>query len=500
MDYTMPEGYGQARINASSHCGGNFHFINTQDLLLDWEGFNNPNGSKQAAAKACAECWYEPTRADGLCNEWGDGSFICCFTDSRCLVNNPEDKSKKKHRMRGTFYYKRDFTDYKFVQVNLIDIGGGGRTENGQQLDIAAEWNVASNLNNVGTHTQCNDTVCTMTESITVGDGSKFGYGYCAGDMIWSYIHVHGGTIGGNIVVNGEQVCEIYPHIGKDLNNTAGDEAGYLVGMSMCVDYRETGKKLRLNKGDILTATATYDVDQGSTRYFPSPGGKHGGIMGLFFSMMECDEGTWNEIYVRRGVSCVGTPRSKSSVVGTFYNDRASCEAQTNPQSPAILKIAPPVVVEETLPQFGKLQLILRDCGSESKLSNMTGVTPAVFGIGGYTDIKVTGTISREVTTATYQLKMSSGAAGLTLLDFGGDVSQGLGKWTLKDQIHMEWLPMKTPIKAGAWATKLRLFVDPAVPVAFGHTTTTVIVRDQDGLEIACAEVATPTLPDMLVV
>lgn len=496
MDYTFPPGYGQARISASNNCGANFHFINTQDLLLEWEGFNNPNGSHAAAAQLCAECGWEPTRADGLCEKWADGSFLCCFTESRCRVNNPKDKSTQDYRMKGTFYYKRDFTGYKFGQLNLFDIGGNARTERGQMLDEIAEWNVAANLNNEGVHSHCNATVCTMSETVTIGDGSRFGYGMCAGDMLWSYIHVHAGTLGGNIHVNGEHKCDVNPKIGKDPSMTPGDEQGYLVGMTMCVDYRATGEKLRLNRGDKITATAYYDVDKKSTRYFPSPGGKHGGIMGLFFAVIDCDEGTWNEVYVRRNDTCVSTPRSKSDRVGTFYNDRASCEAQTNPQNPTVPQLAPPepdTQAESTVePNGGKVDLIWKDCGSPSKKVNITKVTPDSMGIGLYSNIEAFGVLSEDVESATFSLKMSSGGFGLTLMDFGGDACNGkVGKWTLVDQIHLTWFPMKCPIKAGDFSTHLRLFVDPAVPVSIAHTTTTVLVHDQDGAEIACAEVVT---------
>jgi len=503
MDYTFPDGYGQARIAASNNCGANFHFINTEDLLLQWHGFNNPNGSHGAAAKLCAECGYEPSRADGLCNEWGDGSFLCCFTESRCLVNNKHDKSTKDYRMKGTFYYKRDFVGYKFGQLNLIDIGGNSRTEHGQMLDQIAEWNVESNLNNEGVHSHCNGTVCTMSETIVVGDGSRFGYGMCAGDMLWSYIHVHAGTLGGTVHINGEQKCEILPKIGMDPNNTPGNEMGYLVGMTMCVDYRATGKKLRLNKGDKLTATAYYDVDEHSTKYFPAPGGKHGGIMALFFAVNECDEGTWNEVYVRRNDTCVPTPHSKSDRVGTFYNDRKSCEAQTDPQSPSQARIAPPVGDDEEpveQPAIGKVDVLWKDCGSSAKLANITGVAPDSMGIGMYNTLKASGELSRDVANATFSLKMSSGGFGLTLLELAGDAcNDKLGTWTLAHQIHLSWLPMKCPVKAGDFVAQLRLFVDPAVPVSIAHTTTTVLVHDQDGLEVACAEVVTQGQKAMLV-
>jgi len=503
MDYTFPTGYGQARISASDNCGGNFHFINTEDLVTEWEGFNNPNGSKFEAAKLCAECGFEPTRADGLCNEWGDGSFICCFTESRCLVNNPKDKSTKDYRMKGTFYYKRDFTDYKFGQVNLFDLGGGARSVNGQMLDEAAEWNVAANLNNEGVNMQCNATVCTMADTITVGDGSRFGYGVCSGNMLWSYIHMHAGTLGGTVHVNGEHKCDVFPRIGHDTAMSPGDEAGYLVGITMCVDYLVSGEQLRLNKGDKITATAFYDVDSTSTMYNPSPGGKHGGIMGLFFAVMECDEATWNEVYVRRNNTCVPTPRSKSDRIGTFYNDRASCAAQSDPQSPTV---SVPTVVSVPEPEepevaLGKVDVVWKNCGSASKLVNITKVTPDSASIGLYNNIKASGVLAQDIENATFSLKMASGAAGLTLLDFGGDACNGkTGQWTLVDQIHLSFLPMKCPVKAGDFQAQLRLFVDPAVPVSIAHTTTTVLMHDQDGAEVACVELVTQGKPQEMAV
>lgn len=404
--------------------------------------------------------------------------------------------------MKGTITYKRDFTGYKTGQLQLFDIGGNARSEHGQTLDEIAEWNVDAYLNNEGVHSRCNETVCTMTESIVAGDGSRFGYGLCAGEVLWSYTHVHSGTLGGKIEVNGVEVCYMNPRIGTDPNNTPGNEQGYLVGVEMCVDYRKTGKKLRLNKGDVVKATAWYNVDPKSTQYFPAPGGKHGGIMALHFAVIECDEGTWGEVYVRRNDTCIGAPRSKSHRIGTFYNDRASCEAQTDPQNAVVTEspiqeIAAPSTAVAALepnlqPQGGKVDLVWRDCGSPAKLANITKVTPDSMGIGLYNNLEASGVLTRDVESANFSLKMSSGGFGLTLMDFSGDACNGkVGEWTLAKQIHLSWLPMKCPVKAGDFAAHLRLFVDPAIPVSIAHTTTTVLVHDQDGAEVACAEVIT---------
>merc|ERR1712070_35192 len=193
IDYTFPDGYGQKRVNASGYCGANLHFINTEDLAVQWEGFNNPDGNHGAAVKLAAECGWEPGRAPGLCELWGDGSFLCCFTGSRALVNDPSNNSTRTVRLKSTFEYTRDFSDTKHLQVSLLDVGGNARLEDGQVMNILSEWGVDSYLNNEGMYTRCNDTVCTATRTQVVGDGSLFGYGFCPGEMLWSYMHIHAG-------------------------------------------------------------------------------------------------------------------------------------------------------------------------------------------------------------------------------------------------------------------------------------------------------------------
>lgn len=45
-----------------------------------------------------------------------------------------------------------------------------------------------------------------------------------------------------------------------------------------------------------------------STRNLPLPGGKHGGIMGLYFYGIDCDPGTFPTQYVCRQSSCIPVP------------------------------------------------------------------------------------------------------------------------------------------------------------------------------------------------
>jgi len=140
LDYSMPDGYGIARVSAKGNCGANLHFINTEDLAVQWKGFNDPDGNHGAALKLACECGYEPGRALGLCEHWGDGSFLCCFTGSRAKVNTRSNHTKRSYRLKATFEYTRDFGNVKQVQVSLLDVGGNSRIEHHQMLDEMAEW------------------------------------------------------------------------------------------------------------------------------------------------------------------------------------------------------------------------------------------------------------------------------------------------------------------------------------------------------------------------
>merc|ERR1711920_138952 len=123
--------------------------------------------------------------------------------------------------------------------------------------------------------------------------------------MVWSYLHQHVGAINGSMFINGKHHCTSIPHIGTDPNNAPGNEKGYVVGFERCVDKDVKDNMVRLNKGDNITIIAHYDVDPASTANLPLPGGKHGGVMGLFFHYMDCDPGSFKADYVCRENMCI---------------------------------------------------------------------------------------------------------------------------------------------------------------------------------------------------
>lgn len=308
--------HGNIRIGARGYCGGNLHFIRTEDLATNWTGFNDPKGNLGAAVKNCIECGYAPGRAPGICKEKDDGSFNCCFDGSRCPVNHPEDKTKKGYRLEYTVKWTRELFVRKPSQGGVLDIGGG-----------AVEWNVAAHLNEPPSspqvHQICSDTVCNTTKTFKVNKAGDFDQGgLCAGTMFRSYLHMHTGAINGTMYVNGVEKCTSYPRIGTVPGmgpESVGNEKGYNVGFHNCIDEQNLKNSVRLNEGDLVTITGLYDVDPKSTRNAPITGGKHGGIMGLYFYGIDCDEGTYATQYVCRESKCLQAPKGD-------FNTSASCK------------------------------------------------------------------------------------------------------------------------------------------------------------------------------
>jgi hypothetical protein len=131
----FPAGYGMQRIGSKGVCGGNLHFIRTQDLKTQWDGLNDPDGDVHAAVKNCIECGWAPERALE-CDEKLDGNFACCLTGSRCPVEHPLDRQEKEYRLVYDVHYTRDMTTTKGLFGGVLDVSDG-----------AIEWNIAPDLN-----------------------------------------------------------------------------------------------------------------------------------------------------------------------------------------------------------------------------------------------------------------------------------------------------------------------------------------------------------------
>jgi len=307
-------------------------------------------------------------------------------------------------------------------------------------------------------------------------------------------MHIHAGGIYGTMAINGQDICTSVPVVGTDPANPPGNEQGYLVGVTQCIDHRMLGNKVRLEKGDVITLSAAYDVDPTSQRHFPMPGGKHGGIMALYFAFMDCDPGTYSEVYVRRNDTCVPVPHQKRDLVGEHFDTLELCEVGEKFSELDAIEVSQELVADTVAePETGKMNLLWRDCGSSGKVVDFTAITPSFMTIGKKTKIQTSGQLSRDITSANLTVKVTSGLAGLTLAAFSGDVcSESHDMWTLEDQIHLKWQPLGCPLAAGNFSAEFDFWVSPVIPVSVAHTTTTLVAHSE-GVELYCIEIVTTT-------
>merc|ERR1719158_641793 len=148
-----------------------------------------------AAIKNCIECGWAPDRFPGdpaaaaACPQSMDGVISCCFTGSRCPVNHPENRTVHHYTLQYDVTWTRDLKNIKDIHGGVLDLSGG-----------AIEWNIKPNLVDDGKHTACDDKICNISNSWTVGYEKTFGDGICPGTMMWGYTHQHVGGINSTLL------------------------------------------------------------------------------------------------------------------------------------------------------------------------------------------------------------------------------------------------------------------------------------------------------------
>jgi hypothetical protein len=516
LDYTVPEGYGIKRVGASGVCGANLHFIRVDDLATSWKGFNDPKGNAGAAVKNCAECGWGPGKSP-LCIKEFDGFWPCCFLGARCAAKDSGNatwmNTKKFYRMKYTLTWTRQFSTFKNLRVHCLDLGGHVRIEK-QNFLFGIEWNAGPYLNNAGSHQRCNETVCNITNTAIVGEQTSLQNGICAGEMIWSYMHMHGGAISGSMFINGNLYCTSKPTYGIDATNPPGNEKGFVVDISTCVSEHAHGNKVRLHKGDVVTVNALYDVDPASTRTLPQPGGKLGGVMALFFAMMDCDAGTWGEKYVCRENTCVGVKKQLpfyEKKWQTIDDCQKSCGSTATLPSPALRGSPTAVSVPEAAPVLadgvdlspapvgveglGRLQTSWQDCSGVNAIATIDSFTTSArkntIPLHGKTNLLGAGILSKDIEGGSFKLKLEAGVFGLTLIDMVGDICSQKSVSTLYGLFRMSWEGMECPVKAGNASVPLSITINAIVPLLAAMTTTTVVATRTTGEQIFCMEVIT---------
>ncbi|KAL8497362.1 hypothetical protein ACS0TY_020883 [Phlomoides rotata] len=219
----------------------------------------------------CAECrcdLYNVTAdEDGEALPSGyNGGIRCCRDETRCKVRQGFVGEKRRLYMRYTVkYVDWDSTAIVPVKVYILDvtdvwtIGDQSRGIRARH-DCVVEYDIEScggeGLDKNG---------CIHSKSLRVSLPS-------GGDVIYAVGHQHAGATATVLYGQGERViCASYPIYGK--GDEAGNEAGYIVGMSTC--YPSPARPVKISAGETLTLVSNYSSVE-----------SHAGVMGLFYLLL----------------------------------------------------------------------------------------------------------------------------------------------------------------------------------------------------------------------
>ncbi|XP_059458674.1 uncharacterized protein LOC132188270 [Corylus avellana] len=200
----------------------------------------------------------QPLRPDYI------GGLSCCYDDTHCRVREGFEGAKRSLYMRYTMKWL-DWDDFIVpVKIYILDVtdtwkrlenSTGQNAEHECHVEYRVESCSASGMAGNG----CTDTKRTI---LTMPTG---------GSVIYGVAHQHSGGIGSALYgEDGRVICSSIPTYGK--GKEAGNEAGYIVGMSTC--YPRPGS-IKINDGETLILESNYSSTQ-----------QHTGVMGLFYILV----------------------------------------------------------------------------------------------------------------------------------------------------------------------------------------------------------------------
>ncbi|XP_073141493.1 uncharacterized protein [Henckelia pumila] len=190
------------------------------------------------------------------------GGLRCCYDGAKCRVKGLQGEKRSLH-LRYTVKYVEWDSSISPVQIYIFDV-----------TDI---WTKADESRGVRARHHClieyDVDSCPVAEANDRCSHSKilainFPTG---GEVIYGVGHQHAGGIGTTLYGEGRRViCSSNPTYGSGVE--PGNEAGYIVGMSIC--YPSPGS-VKISAGETLTLVSNYSSSQ-----------RHTGVMGLFYILI----------------------------------------------------------------------------------------------------------------------------------------------------------------------------------------------------------------------
>ncbi|CAI9113770.1 OLC1v1014439C1 [Oldenlandia corymbosa var. corymbosa] len=184
------------------------------------------------------------------------GGMNCCRDGTRCKLKEGYQNVKKSLFLRYTVKYVPWNNSILPVQVYVLDVTATRNEQNGHSCQVEYQINSCS-----ATVAQ-EDCIHSKNSSISLPSG---------GEVIYGVAHQHTGGLGSTLFgEDGRVICSSEPIYGQ--GGEAGNESGYIVGMSTC--YPQPGT-VKISDGEILTLVSNYSNAQ-----------KHTGVMGLFYLLV----------------------------------------------------------------------------------------------------------------------------------------------------------------------------------------------------------------------
>ncbi|KAD4889171.1 hypothetical protein E3N88_21244 [Mikania micrantha] len=184
------------------------------------------------------------------------GGLYCCYDGTQCKVKNGLESVIRNLYLKYTVKWV-DWSD-SIVPVNVYIFDVTDTWQHTGIHDCLIEYDIEKYTNGGAS----NDFTSTTRSSV------KFPID---GDVIYGVGHQHSGGIGSALYgEDGRVICSSKPIYGK--GNDAGNEAGYIVGMSTC--YPKPGS-VKIIKGETLTLESNYSSKK-----------SHTGVMGLFYILV----------------------------------------------------------------------------------------------------------------------------------------------------------------------------------------------------------------------
>ncbi|XP_052181082.1 uncharacterized protein LOC127794191 isoform X2 [Diospyros lotus] len=190
------------------------------------------------------------------------GGLKCCHDETQCRLREGFEGARRGLYMRYTVKWVDWDTSIVPVKIYIFDV-----TDMWKKLDSGSgnkhfclvEYDVVSCSSTDLTNDSCTDT---RRVSLAMPKG---------GTVVYAVAHQHTGGIGSTLYgEDGRIICSSIPTYGDGIE--AGNESGYIVGMSTCYPRANS---VKISDGETLVLESNYSRKQ-----------RHTGVMGLFYLLV----------------------------------------------------------------------------------------------------------------------------------------------------------------------------------------------------------------------